>query len=589
MKLLLFLSSSLLTILLVIHSVKSRGLKTSLYFFVSAFLFGVLRGNSVAYLSSGENAGPYIFSDALISVGRAELPACVGWVFASYLSWTLAEGVLRARPGLGRAVFPLGSFAIIAMGCFSDAVETTASGVGWWRWNIINRATPLLPGGTHLFGIVEWMSVGLDFLVPFLLFRTKRGARSPLAWISLLLWPLHWVTHWKFVTAPGLPHAYEIYHALIVFAVPVFVLLKVPTLAPEPPRRVSRGVVIIPMVALAGMFAVLLCMDLGVIQDPELLISLFPLAVFAAGDRGRERLMLVTGGIAAALAFGISIASGRELWIALARAVPPLLPPAFLIVCGHLDSGRARVALRRVSVVAIVLGMVAGGVLLAREKRMREEYSRLIYQAQSLMETGQFAAAESVLQQAVALNPNVNLGTKFLANACGGQGKMDEAWKYALQSIDLNPTDFEAHRLAGKVLMGQGRVEQAIPYYERALRLNPGDVESARSLAECDSRLGRYADAIAALGKAMARNPDDTELAHLQGALLIQTGNFREAMRVVEPLLKKAPNDPGAHLLMAYIRAAGGDSAAARAEAQRALQLNPSDPQAKILLESLPK
>ena len=58
MKLLLFLSSSFLTLLLVVHSVKSRGVRTTLYFFLSAFLFGVLRGNSAAYLSSDENGGP---------------------------------------------------------------------------------------------------------------------------------------------------------------------------------------------------------------------------------------------------------------------------------------------------------------------------------------------------------------------------------------------------------------------------------------------------------------------------------------------------------------------------------------------------
>jgi len=589
MKLLLFLSSSFLTLLLIIHSVKSRGVRTTLYFFLSAFLFGVVRGNSVAYLSSDENGLPYVFSDALIHVGKAELPACIGWVFSLYLSWTLAEGVLHRRPGLGRAVFPLSSFAIVAMGCFSDAVETTASGVGWWRWNIIHRATPLLPGGTHLFGIVEWMSAGLDFLVPFLLFRTSRGARSALAWACVLLWPLHWATHWKFDIAPGMPHAYEIYHAIIVFTVPIFVLLRTPTLAEEPERRVSRGVAFIPMLALAGMFAVLVATDLGVLRDPELLISLFPLAVFAAGVRGREKLMFIAGGVAAGLAFTISLVCGVQLWVALARAIPPLLPPAFLLLSGHLDSGQARVALRRAAVAAIAIGIVLGGVVLVRDKRMREEYSRLMYEAQGRMKAGDFAGAESLLKQAVTLNPGVNLGTKYLANAYGGQGKMEEAWKYAQQSIALNPTDFEAHKLAGKILLGQGQAEKAIPYYERALLLNPGDVESAHSLAECDSRLGRYADAIAALRKALARNPDDTELARLQGALLIQTGNFREALRVVEPLLLKAPNDSGAHLLMAYIRAAGGDTAAARAQAQRALELNPSDPQARSLLESLPK
>ena len=138
MKLLLLISSSFLTLLLVVHAVRARGGRTAFLFFVPAFLFGVVRGNSVALLASGENNGPYLFSEALVRIGRAELPACVGWVFALYLSWTLAEGILRRRPELGGAVFPLSAFALLAMGCFSEAVETSASGVGWWRWNIVS-------------------------------------------------------------------------------------------------------------------------------------------------------------------------------------------------------------------------------------------------------------------------------------------------------------------------------------------------------------------------------------------------------------------------------------------------------------------
>jgi hypothetical protein len=131
MKLLLVLPSSLLTLLLIFHAIRARGARTALYFFASAFL------------STGENNGPYIFSGQAITLGRAELPACIGWVFALYLSWCLAEAASARIESLARRVFPLTAFALMAMGCFSDAVETTASGVGWWRWNIIRPSSPL--------------------------------------------------------------------------------------------------------------------------------------------------------------------------------------------------------------------------------------------------------------------------------------------------------------------------------------------------------------------------------------------------------------------------------------------------------------
>jgi len=586
MKLLLLLSSSLLTLLLIVHSLKTRGARTTLAFFVPLFLFGVLRGNSVALLS--EN-GPYVFSDALVKIGAAELPACVGWVFSVYLSWTLAEGILARRRELAAAVFPLSAFAMLAMGCFSDAVETTACGVGWWRWNIVNRHTPFLVGGTHLFGIIEWMSVPFDFLVPFLLFRTTRKARSPLAWASLLLYPIHWVTHWQQVLIAGAPNAYEIYHALIAFAVPVFFLLEAPRLAPNTIVQSSRAVRSLPALALAGMFVVLLTMDLGVLQSPELLISLLPLAVFALGAWGGEKRLWAATGVAGALGFGISMAVGRSAGVALLRAVPPLVPGAGLLLAASLVRPPRRVVLRRVTAAGIAAAAVVTAVVMVQDKRMREEYSRLMYDAKAQLDARNYAGAERLLLQAVALNPGVNLGTKSLVSAYGGQGKMSEAWDYAARSIDLNPSDSEAFQLAGQVLREQGKCEEAVGYYERALLLNPGDVESARALADCYARGRRYADAIGALGKALARHPEEVELAHLQGALLIQVGDFRRALAVVQPLLERHPEDAAAHLLMAYIHASSGDPAGARAEAEKTLQLNPSDPQARSLLESLPR
>jgi tetratricopeptide (TPR) repeat protein len=589
MKLLLFLSSSLLTLLLAVHAVKARGARTALAFFASAFLFGVIRGNSVAYLAGGDAAGPYIFSDALISIGRAELPAVIGWIFSVYLSWTLAEHFLRARPALAGAVFPLSAFALLAMGCFSDAVETTASGVGWWRWNIVTRWTPLLPAGTHLFGIVEWMSVGLDFLVPFLLFQTAKGARSPLAWGSLLLYPIHWVCHWRYAIAPGVPHAYEIYHALIAFAVPVCALLPEPRLASPQARPTTRVVAALPAVALGGMFAVLIAVDLGILRNPELLVSLLPLAVMAAGAAFGEKAALGSGLVGAALALAVSLGSGSGLPVALARMVPVLILPACLLLFGRwLPRARGR-PLRWAVAAALVFAAIGTLWGMARGKQEREAFSLLVAKAESAMAAKDFAGAEAAAKEAIALKPELNLPTKLLANLYGGRGRLAEAWEYARRSLELNPSDYEAQRLAGQILRGQGNCTQAEPYYRRALMLNPSDTESAAALADCLSRAGRYGDAIAALQAALARRPEAADLSHLLGALLIQTGDFRAAGRVVGELVEKYPQDAGAHLLMAYIHAAAGNAAAARSEAERALQLDPSDPQARSLLDSLPR
>ena len=587
MKLLLVVPSLFLTLLLVLHAVRVRGGRTALLFFVPAFLFGVIRGNSVAALATGENNGPYIFSAAAVSIGRAELPACVGWIFALYLSWWLAEAaVSRIRPLAGR-VFPLSAFALVAMGCFSYAVETTASGVGWWRWNIIRRTTVFLVGGAHLFGIVEWMSVGFDFLVPFLLFRTPRGWRSPLAWSSLLLYPVHWATHWRQVTAPGFPHAYEIYHAVIVLSVLVFPLLREPRLAPAPPREAVPWVRVLPAAAVIGMFLVLGWADVGILRDPELLLSILPLAGYLVLAWGtRRRGMAVSLAAAAAILAG-SLLAGRTAAVALARVVPALIPLACVLAYGERPGFSTRPGPRRLYAGGLVLLAAITAAGMVRGKREREEYSRLMDQARTLVSLGDAAGAESALKQAVALKPNVNLGHKYLINLYEGQGRYDEAWELVHRSLELDPTDWEVYQQAGNIQRARARCPEAVPYYERAILLNPTDRESARHLADCHLRTGSVTKAIDLLRHTLDRGPEDPELRRLLGAALVQTRNFREAEKVVGRSLELAPGNAASHMLMARIRAGLGDVPAARAECETVLRISPGDEEATRLLETL--
>jgi len=360
--------------------------------------------------------------------------------------------------------------------------------VGWWRWNIVRRATVFLAGGSHLFGIVEWMSVGFDFLLPFLLFRTRRGWRSPLAWASLLLYPIHWATHWRQVTAPGFPHAYEIYHAVIALSVLAFPLLRNPLLAPVRPREAPAWVRALPAAAVLGMFLVLGLADLAVLQHPELLLSLLPLAVFlvlALGGRGPGMGAALA---AAALILAGSLLAGRTATTALARTVPALVPLVLFLACGERPGIFVRPGLRKIAAASLVLLCAVTAAGLVRGKREREEYSRLMEQVRTRVSLGDPAGAEPILRRAIALKPNVTLAYKHLANLLAGQGRTDEAWVLVRRGLDLDPTDGEIYQQAGDLLRTRARCPEAIPYYERAILLNPADAESARNLADCRLR-----------------------------------------------------------------------------------------------------
>ncbi len=582
----LVVPSVLLTLLLVFHAIRVRGRRAALLFFVPAFLFGVIRGNSVAVLATGENNGPYIFSGQTLSLGRAEIPACVGWVFALYLSWGLAEAVAgRIRP-LARRVLPLSAFALVAMGCFSYAVETTASGAGWWRWNIIRPSTSFLVGGTHLFGIVEWMSVAFDFLIPFLLFRTERGWRYPPAWISLALYPVHWATHWKQITAAGFPHAYEIYHAIIVLSVLAFPLVPEPRLAETPLREAPSWIRAIPATAILGMFAVLGWTDATIVKMPELFLSLLPLGALLVLALATPRTGMMAALAAAGTTLAGSLLAGEAWAVAFARTVPPLVPLACVAAWGEPAGLVTRPGRRALYASGVILLAAVSAAGMVRGKREREAYSLLMERARTLVNLGDTAGAEAVLKQAVGLKPRLTLALKYLANLYAGQGRYDEAWSCLRRSLDLDPTDSEVYLQAGNLHRARGRCLEAVPYYERALLLNPADRESGRSLAECSLAAGNPSRAADLLRQALERG-EEPGLRRLLGEALVRAGDYSQAERVMRRALELDETDAASHLLMARALAGLGDRPGARSECEKALRITPGDPEARSLLESL--
>src|SRR4029453_7735492 len=156
-------------------------------------------------------------------------------------------------------------------------------------------------------------------------------------------------------------------------------------LAGHSARRVSRIVSLFPVLALVGMFAVLLGVDLLVLRNGALVLSVIPLVVLAAGDGGREKALLTAALAGAFAAFGVSLAAGREISVSLLRTVPPLIPAACLLLHARLLP-LGRPALRRAYAALLLAAAAATGVGMIRGKREREEYSRLVGQAQQLME-----------------------------------------------------------------------------------------------------------------------------------------------------------------------------------------------------------
>jgi Tfp pilus assembly protein PilF len=198
MHFLLLIPSSLLLGLLFAHSWRYRGKKVTLAFFISCFVFGIIRGNLIDYIciaSLGEKGLPYLFVQPVARIWNASLQECLGWIFALYLSWSTVEWIL-SRQGKNKVpLYRLIGLSGFFMGGIAYAVEAAAGAVKWWVW--------VLPVKNSFFaevppaGIIAWISVVFDFLGPFLFLYYKTFSRWWSKALLCCIFPIHMLMHTK--------------------------------------------------------------------------------------------------------------------------------------------------------------------------------------------------------------------------------------------------------------------------------------------------------------------------------------------------------------------------------------------------------
>ena len=167
--LLLFVPSAVAIAVLMWHAWSHRGRRIALSFFISAFLFGVVRGNVIHWITVESQGGvmPYVFTQPVVQIFSASLQAVIGWIFALYVSWWLAERVLARIPALKGDLMATVGMTCVGMAAVGYGVEGGAAAAGWWVWSIPTHNRFFV--GVPTVGIAEWFAVGFEFFIPYFL------------------------------------------------------------------------------------------------------------------------------------------------------------------------------------------------------------------------------------------------------------------------------------------------------------------------------------------------------------------------------------------------------------------------------------
>ncbi|GAB4300857.1 MAG: hypothetical protein Kow0090_16350 [Myxococcota bacterium] len=185
--LLLVLPAALILSALIWHSYKYHGGRVTTLYFIYGALYYIGRENLNAMTVHYDGKPQYFFNNPLITIGKAPLPAIIGWFITGLLGWFLAERILKGHPRLENRLFPTMLLTGVFVSSMSLAVEGTGIHLGWWSWPALQIYYAEGPFTEYLLdcpfvALQGWFLTVLTFMVPFCLvecsaFRRKGAAR----------------------------------------------------------------------------------------------------------------------------------------------------------------------------------------------------------------------------------------------------------------------------------------------------------------------------------------------------------------------------------------------------------------------------
>lgn len=193
-----------------------------------------------------------------------------------------------------------------------------------------------------------------------------------------------------------------------------------------------------------------------------------------------------------------------------------------------------------------------------------------------------FEEAESLMRQALAVNPRHFRVRNNLGLALAAQGRNDEAEAAHREAIAINPDYANAHNALGVIEQEKGDLAAAIGAYRRAIELAPDYTDALNNLGTAQELRGDIAEAIACYRRALEIAPAHPDFLYNLGIALQKRGEADEAIATLEQALAANPRHADALKTLANALKDANRLDEAVALYDRALAVRPDFPSAMI-------
>ena len=200
------------------------------------------------------------------------------------------------------------------------------------------------------------------------------------------------------------------------------------------------------------------------------------------------------------------------------------------------------------------------------------EVVNLLHRAEMFKEDMHFAEAVPLLEQVIALEPNLPITYLQLGTALSSLKEYEKAVPVLRRAVEMRPDLTVPRYQLGSALFETGDFAAAAVQFETAVARSPNWPEAHLSLATAYARAGRLTDAIPEYTKVIELRPNHYSAHLLVGRALSLSGNPTAAVPNLVKAAELQPKSPEPHAFLAdaYVQLGRqADADRERAEAQR--------------------
>ena len=207
------------------------------------------------------------------------------------------------------------------------------------------------------------------------------------------------------------------------------------------------------------------------------------------------------------------------------------------------------------------------------------EVVNLLHRAEMAKEDMRFQEAVPLLEQVIALEPNLPITYLQLGTALSSMKDYEKAVPVLRKAVEMRPDLTIPRYQLGSALFETGDFAGAADQFQTSIARSPNWPEAHLSLATAYARLGRMTDAVAEYEKVITLRPNHYSAHLLMGRAMALSGNPSGALPVLMRAVELQPKSPEPHRFLADAYVQLGQQADADRERAAAQRLRAADSQ----------